>query len=63
MSKPLFAKEGDETWRDVCARVSDHYGLAAECLECYDAATNNQDSYPAAWEALYEWDCLPLEAL
>lgn len=50
-----------ETWRDVVIRVSEPHGLDRECLELYDDVDNREDvgDERAAWEALYEWDCLP----
>lgn len=59
-----FALRPDETWRDVVKRIAGEQGLEAECLEEYDFYAGNMTSLDtAAWSALYEWDCLPLEAL
>lgn len=49
----------DESWRDCVARVAGKEGLKEECLAHFDAdvATGTEPSQ-AAWNALYEWDCL-----
>lgn len=60
--EPRFERLGDETWRDVVARIASVYGLEGECLEYYDDG-GPEDEAKRAWEALYEWDCLPLAAI
>jgi len=48
-----------ETWRACVARVAGVEGLDEECLMDFDrAVAKGEDERDAAWEALYEWDCL-----
>lgn len=59
-----FELQDGETWRDVVERISNYWGMSAECLEEYDWLDGNMyDKQQAASQALYEWDCLPLEDL
>ena len=58
-----FERLGDESWRDVVARLGGEQGLAEECLEEFDwLASNMQSLDTAARMALHEWDCLPLRS-
>jgi len=53
-------KEGRETWRDCVIRVARQCDLEKECLAQFDevmeAGVTPEET--AAWDALYEWDCL-----
>jgi hypothetical protein len=58
MSLQVQRNEG-ESWRDSVIRHSRPWGLDEECLEIFDAkVSENQPEDDAAWDALYEWDCL-----
>jgi len=51
-----------ETWKDVVARIAGAQGLAAECLEDFEAElADGRPQNEAAFNALSEWDCVPLE--
>jgi hypothetical protein len=56
----IARKDAKEKWRMAVRRIAGRHGLAAECLEAYDSRTLSDDDAKAAWEALYEWDCLEL---
>lgn len=78
MSKQ-FERHGEETWRDVVERIAKLHGMDGECLQWFDdSLTGNIEHYGSAaipgrdkeyaekrtaWEALYEWDCLPVEEI
>lgn len=48
-----------ETWHEVVKRVASAEGLEMECLSAYDSyVTAGDNSYDAAWCALYDWDCI-----
>lgn len=52
-------KNENETWREAVERIAKVYGLEEECLYEYDRLrARNVIEAQAAWEALYEWDCL-----
>lgn len=56
-----FERLGDESWRDVVARLGGEQGLAEECLEEFDYLAGRMQSLDTAAKiALYEWDCFPL---
>lgn len=57
----LKKKEG-ETWREAMVRVASAHGLEAECTQVFEHEVKHgipEDE--AAWDALYEWDCLDYE--
>lgn len=57
----LTRKPG-ETWRECVDRYARAQGLENECLEWYDdELRSGATEARAAWNALYEWDCLDLE--
>jgi hypothetical protein len=44
--------------------LADKYGLWAEVREAYDRYRAGGDSaHEAAWCALYDWDCLPIDLI
>lgn len=48
-----------ETWREAVSRTADY--MRGECLAEFDAmVAAGQDEAQAAFDALYEWDCLEL---
>lgn len=50
-----------ESWRDTVTRVAGRSGLTDECLWEFDRRVAAGDTEPrAAYDALYEWDCLDL---
>ncbi len=52
----------DETWREAVIRYASPYGMAVECLEWFDdAIKSGKNEGEAAFDALYEWDVVPLE--
>lgn len=54
-------KYEDETWRECVARVAGDRNMTQECLADFDRAVERgQEEHVAAWEALYERDCLQL---
>ncbi|MBP0492218.1 hypothetical protein [Roseomonas indoligenes] len=55
----VIRRQSDESWRAAVERIAGKYGLAAECLEVFDdEIEDGADEGRAAWNALYEWDCL-----
>jgi hypothetical protein len=56
----LVAKrEKHETWRQAVERIAKPYGLERDCLEVFDQErASGVPEGKAAWNALYEWDCL-----
>jgi hypothetical protein len=58
MPLAIYRHEG-ETWRQAVSRQADLYGMKSECLEIFDREVIlGTNEARAAWEALYEWDCL-----
>lgn len=56
-----IARKHGETWREVVAREAAPHGLAAECLEAFDAyVLAEDDEADAALAALWDWDCAPI---
>lgn len=58
MSLVAKRQEG-ETWRQAVERIAKPHRMDRECLDEFDA--NIAVGIPedrAAWNALYEWDCL-----
>lgn len=54
-----FKRNKNETWRDFVKRRAEKWGMDYECLETYDEEIElGKDEETAAWNALYEWDCL-----
>lgn len=46
---------------DCVERVAGEHGLEEECLNIFDEEVlNGMNPADAAWDALYEWDCLAL---
>lgn len=57
-----ISREEGESWRECVERIAKQAGLEVECLEEFDtrvAAGDGQSE--AAFCALYEWDCCPLD--
>lgn len=56
-----FERKEGETWRQAVARTAAMYGLERECLDLFDAdMANGIDEKRAAFDALWDWDCLPV---
>lgn len=51
----------NESWRDCVKRVAGEQGLERECLRAFDREIGmGANEAPAAWSALWEWDCIPI---
>jgi len=55
-----LVKKACEKWRDCVERIATENGLEKECLEQFDKVMERgiTSEEVAAWEALYDWDCL-----
>ena len=54
-----ITRKADETWRECVRRYAEPYGLHRECLELFDyAIKNGEPENRAAFDALYDWDCV-----
>ncbi len=53
-------KKPRESWRECVERIAGEQGLKEKCLQQFDEAMENGTTpeETAAWDALYEWDCL-----
>jgi len=56
----LYCKRNEgESWLDAVKRIAGKYGMEEDCVaaycECIEAGESEE---LAAWNALYEWDCL-----
>lgn len=61
---PSSFKLERETWREAVIRSSKPYGLTEDCLAIFDRQVANKvPENQAAWQALFEWDCLPPEEI
>jgi hypothetical protein len=59
MSGLCCKRSEDESWRSAVERIAKVYGLDQECLEIFDEEVGRGTAEAkAAWDALYEWDCL-----
>lgn len=62
MTSPFLVHQlPGESWRDTVTRIAARHGLEGECLWEFDRQVANGDSPArAAFDALYDWDCLEL---
>lgn len=61
----VVRKNPGETWRETVVRYARPQGLETECLAEFDfemSRGDHVDGAQAAFDALYEWDCLAYEA-
>lgn len=59
----LRPNEG-EGWREYVERIAGEQGLQDECLFIFDEEVGKgEEPEHAAFSALYEWDCCPVENL
>lgn len=58
-----LTRHAGETWRQVVHRYAALQGLEEECLATFDAEVSaGAEEDTAAWVALHDWDCVPLDA-